>query len=375
MKKILIIYASAGDGHKKAAEAVYNSFLDLKNPDIKVVSIDSLDYTSPFFKYSYNMGYMVMIKYLPLLWGLAYYILDNKFFYFLCRPFRRLTNYLNTKKLVRFLLKEEFDIAVSTHFLATEVIAHLKRRGKLKLPLVNIITDYKPHRYWQQDEVDRYVVAQESTKDMLIERGIDKNKALALGIPVRKDFTTELSKEDARNQLKLAADKFTILVMGGGFGVGPIKETVLILQRLDFDCQIIVICGHNKKLYSKLNMLKEQFKKPTSIFGFSEQIGKMMTTSNVIITKAGGITVSETLAKGLPLLCINPIPGQEARNSEFLMSNGVGFKLKTSGEVAMVIHDLFYSKEKQQKLNQAIQNLSKPCAGREITMLTLDMIK
>lgn len=376
MKKILIIYASAGDGHKKAAEAVYNAILDLnKEGDIKAVPIDSLNYTSRFFKYSYKVGYMIMIKYLSSIWGFFYHILDNRFFFTLNRPLRRFTNALNTKKLVQFLVKEEFDIAISTHFLGTEVISHLKKKGLLSLPLINIITDFKPHLFWEADGVDKYLVAAEATKEALIERGISRDKIVVTGIPIRKRFNNPLEKDEARKVLKVDPDKFTIFVMGGGFGVGPIKETVLRLQELDFDCQVIVVCGHNRKLFRMFNSFKEKFKRPTHAFGFVRNIDEIMAASDIMISKVGGITVSETLSKGLPVLSINPIPGQEGRNAAFLLDNGIGFKLKSIDEINETIKTLFRSSQKREELRSKIERLNKPHAAQDAVKLAIEMIK
>jgi len=376
MKKILIIYASAGDGHKKAAEAVYNAILDLnKEGDIKAVSIDSLNYTSKFFKYCYKVGYMVMIKYMPAIWGLFYYILDNRFFFTLNKPFRRLTNAVNAKRLVRLMLKEKFDAVISTHFLGTEVISNLKKRGLLSTTLINIITDFKPHLFWEGSGVDKYLVAADSTKKALAERGISQDKIKVTGIPIRKRFNNHLTKTEARKMLKADPDKFTIFIMGGGFGVGPIRETLLSLQDLDIDCQIVVVCGHNRKLFRVLNSLKGEFRKPSYIFGFIRNIDEIMTASDLMISKVGGITVSETLSKALPLLTINPIPGQESRNAEFLSDNGVGFRLKSIDEINETIKALYNSPERRERLRSLIRRLSRPSAAEDIAKFTIKGIK
>lgn len=374
MKKVLIVHASAGDGHKRAAEAVYDAFLESKNSDIEVTLIDSLDYTNSLFKSCYRIGYLVLVKYLPTLWGLAYHLLDSRFFFTLNRPLRRLINAVNTKRLKQFLVDEKFDIIISTHFLGVEVISHLKKKGILSTLLIAALTDFRPHYYWQSDGVDLYAVAAESTKAELIKRGVDEGRIRVAGIPVRKGFSDGISKEQARKAIKIKPDRFTILVMGGGFGVGPIKETVLSLQKLEFDCQVVAVCGHNIKLAQKLISLNASFRKPTYIFGFCKNIDEVMAASDVMVTKVGGITAAETLSKGLPVLTINPIPGQEMNNAAFLFNNNVGFKLRKVREVNYIV-DIFYkSPERLNQISQDIHKLARPHAAGDIVRLTIGTI-
>ena len=233
-KKILIIYASAGDGHKKAAEAIYKQFQNIAS-GAEVVYIDSLNYATRFFKFFYKRIYIILIKYLPWLWGFFYHTLNNRFFFLLVSPFRTFTNTLNSKRLIDFLLKEQFDIIISTHFFASEVISRFKEKSAPEALLVNVVTDFKAHLYWIAENIDKYVVASECVKEGFVNRGVDSKRIAVLGVPVRERFSIAVSKEAAREELNLPQNKFTILVMGGGLGVGPIKEVVSDLQEVDFE--------------------------------------------------------------------------------------------------------------------------------------------
>ncbi len=374
MKKILIVYASAGDGHKKAAEAIYKQFPDIPS-GAEVVFIDSLNYTTRFFKFFYRRIYIILIKYLPWLWGFFYHTLNNRFFFLLASPFRALTNTLNSKKLIDFLLKEQFDIIISTHFFAPEVISRFKEKSALPALLINVVTDFKAHLYWIAKNIDKYVVASESVRQGFVDRGVAFERISVLGVPVRKGFSIPVSKEAARKELNLLADKFTILVMGGGLGVGPIKEVVSDLQRIGFDCQIIVVCGHNKLLAGKLEAMAVNFVKKTYVKGFYHNIDMLMAASEIMISKAGGVTVSESLAKGLPLICIKPIPGQESGNAEFLFNHNIGFRLKNHGEINDTISKFFYSADGAGNLRKKIKNLAKPNSAKEIAELAMEMIR
>jgi len=374
MKKILITYASAGDGHKKAAEAIYRQFLDVAS-DAEIVFVDSLNYATRSFKFSYRRIYIILIKYMPWLWGFFYHLLNNRFFFFVARPFRILVNTINSKKLINFLLKEQFDIIISTHFFATEVISRYKEKSVLPAPLINIVTDFKAHLYWIGKNVDKYVVASESLIHEFVNRGVDFKKIAVLGVPVRKKFSIPVSKETVRKELKLSKEKFTLLVMGGGLGVGPIKEVVLDLQRLDFDCQIIVVCGHNKALVKELETMSDNFAKDTRIIGFSHSVDMLMAASDIMISKAGGVTVSESLARELPIICIKPIPGQESGNAQFLLDHHIGFWLKDYCDINDTVSKLYYFADNTDKLKKEIVKLARPDSAKNIAELALEMIR
>jgi processive 1,2-diacylglycerol beta-glucosyltransferase len=375
MIKVLITYASAGDGHKKAAEAIYDSLISLNDSDIKAVLADALDYSTPFFSFGYKKAYEIMIKYIPWLWGFFYHMLNNRLFFTIAAPFRRFNNGLNSRKLGEFIIKENFDLVLSTHFFALEVISHLKEKGLSKTMLSAIVTDFRPHRFWIAKNTDRYFVASDSTKKGFVKMGVPADKISVSGLPVGREFNNLPSKKQARSIIGMAEDKFTILLMGGGLGVGPIENIFLGLQKLNFDVQIIAVCGRNKDLFDKLNNLSKDLDKKTLVYGFSEQIGTFMASSDIIISKTGGITVSESLAAGLPMIIIRPIPGQEAGNAIFLCDNGVGFKAKSPEQVNAIITRLFRSKDDINTLKNSISLLSKSHAAEDILRDSMELIK
>ncbi|MBN1405434.1 MAG: hypothetical protein JW946_02835 [Candidatus Omnitrophica bacterium] len=369
--KVLVSYASAGEGHKKAAVSVYEELKRQSPPGAEIILADSLDYTSKFFKFTYMMGYIFMVKYTPTLWGFFYYILDTKFFYALVWPFRRLTNWVNTRKLVKFLKKENFDVCVSAHFMMTELLSWLKMRKKINTSLVTVITDYKAHNVWLGKCVDAYIVGAEDTRQNLIQRGIPESKIRVFGIPIEKKFSVLKNKGDIIKKMSVEKHKFSVLVMGGGFGVGPIKEIVCDLQKIDLDCQILVVCGRNQLLYEQLSSLKSGFKKPTFIFGFCNNMDEIMSLSDVMISKVGGMASSESLACTLPIIGIAPIPGQEARNAKFLLRNGVGFKIKKPSQASTVVLGLLSDETGLSEIKNKISRLAKPESARDIAEFIL----
>lgn len=375
MKKILLVYASAGEGHRKAAFAIYEELRRLSAPDMQFTLIDSLDYTNKLFRFTYKVGYAFLVKHIPTIWGFFYYLLDTKLFFILNWPFRRLVNALNTKKLVDFIINENFDICVSTHFLTTEVVSYLKKQGKINIKLITVITDYMPHYFWLAREVDTYVVAADGTKQQLLLRGFNEDIIKVYGIPIDKKFSVEKNKKELIQKLMLEKHKFTILVMGGGLGIGPIKEIVKELQHLKEDYQILVVCGHNKILYKKLSALKQSFIKPTSIYGFCNNMDEIMHLADIMVSKVGGMASAESLASGLPIVAISPIPGQEMRNAKFLFDSGVGFRIKKAKEVISVVSDLISDETKILKLKEKIAKMAKPNAAEDIAKFVLKQLK
>lgn len=372
-KKILIVYATAGIGHKKAAMAVRCALDETAPNDIEVSIIDSLDYTNAFFKWIYLKVYLLMVNSLPLVWGLAYYITDNCYVNLLIAPMRRFNNWLNSGKLVKHLLETNPDVVISTHFFASEVMADMKRKGILKSRLVTVVTDYKLHSWWVSDSIDTYVVADLETREDLLRWKVPPEKIKALGIPTEPAFSRKLDREEISRGRDLAKDMFTVLVIGGGFGVGPIEDIVKTIGGVSRPVQIIAVCGHNKELVGRLELLKKSVKVRLNVLGFVDNVYEYMELSDILISKSGGITVSESLARSLPMVVISPIIGQETRNCYFLTTHGAAVKIDKVSEVKDVLEDLLAHPEKIAKMKEAIGRIRKPAACYDIAKLAIEM--
>ena len=339
-KKILILYATAGIGHKKAAIAIKDAF---KRKGVDVFFEDVLNHTNKFFKFSYNATYLFLVRYLPTIWGFFYYILDIPWIYAICRPFRRLTNYMNSKNLVKYLLQIKPDIVITTHFMPVEVIAHLKKKNIFETKLITIVTDYESHIFWLSKYVDYYIVASDYTKEDLIKRGIPANKVKPYGIPCAKTFSVIRSPREVKQKIGLDPDKNTIFILGGGFGVGPIRRIVLYLDKSKADFQGIVVCGYNKKLFNAVSEIGKSSAHKFMTYGFVNNVDELMAASDILVSKPGGITVTEALNAALPMIVIHPIPGQEMRNYKFLEKNGAVLKIETPKEILNAVEEIFGS--------------------------------
>ena len=373
MKKILIAYATAGIGHKKAAQAVKAALDEMAPADTEVRLIDALDYTSPFFKWIYLQMYLFMVNKTPTFWGLSYYLTDNPLVNIIISKLRRLNNWSNSKKLREYLLLWKPDVVISTHFFASEVIGDMNKKGLLGSRLVTVVTDYRSHSWWIADKTDTYVVACEDTKSDLIKWGVEALRIKVLGIPVEPIFSKPLDGKAILDKTGLEDDRLTVLVIGGGFGVGPIEAIVKIIDSISRPMQMITICGHNEELVKRLEALKSKFKDKMVVFGFVNNVYEYMEIADLLISKSGGITVSESLAKELPMVVIAPIIGQETRNSSFLVSHGAAIKVEKIDGLREALEKLTSHPERLVSMRGEIQKIKKPAACYDVAKLALEI--
>ncbi len=373
MKKILILYATAGIGHKKAAVAVKKAFDEISPKDIEVLIADSLDYTNALFKWMYLKVYLLMVNKLPFIWGLAYYITDNFYINLVVARLRRFNNWLNSFNLRRYLLDLRPDVIISTHFFASEVISDLKRSGAVHSHLITILTDYRLHSWWVSDFVDTYVVADHDAKEDLLRWGTASDKVKVIGIPVEPVFSKPLDKDKILKSIGFNRDVFTMLIIGGGFGVGPIEDIVKVIGSLPETIQAIVICGHNEELVKRIEALKQHMKANIKVLGFVDNVYEFMEIAHILISKSGGITVTESLARELPMVVISPIIGQETRNSDFLVKESAALKLNNLSELKAALEDLIYHPDKIDNMRKAIRRIKAPNACYDIAKMAYEI--
>ncbi|MBF0570189.1 MAG: hypothetical protein HQL18_05405 [Candidatus Omnitrophica bacterium] len=350
-RKILLLHATAGAGHRKAAEAVLNGLKARGYENVQCV--DALEHTNPFFRIAYTGGYEFMVGKLPKLWSVFFDLTDQKWMLPAFRATRRIYNGVNTGGLVKFIKATDPDVIMTTHFLSTEVCGWLRRTGQIRAKFVTMVTDFDVHKIWLTEGVDLYLVASNYTKSRLVALGVDERKVQVTGIPVDEKFVVPRDKAATRRQLGLKEDVFTVLLSTSSFGFGPIEELAGLLK----DIQLIVICGNNKSLFARLTARGNPLHK---ICGFVGNMEEMMAASDVMITKPGGLSVSEALANNLPLIFFSAIPGQEAGNVRVLAEHGIGLSDKTLPEIASEIQAFASSTEKIRLAREATKALARP---------------
>lgn len=372
MKKILIIYATAGIGHKKASMAVKKALDEMAPKDTEVTMIDALDYTNKFFKWSYLQAYLFMVNKLPTFWGVMYYLTDNFFVNMIVSRIRRLSNWMNSGKLIKYINETRPDVIISTHFFASEVVGDLKNCPKCGVRLITVVTDYKLHSWWVAPCTDYYVVASQEAKDGLIEWKVSPDKIKVLGIPIEPVFSKKLDRKEIFDKTGLHDGIFTVLVIGGGFGVGPIEGIVKEIGKMSGKVQMVVICGHNAELVSKIEALKNTLSCDIKTLGFVDNVYEYMEIADVLISKSGGITVSESLAKELPMIVIAPIIGQETRNCDFLVKHHAAFRISRVEELGGIVEDLVRHPENAKSMKESIRLVKKPMACFDVAKLALE---
>lgn len=358
--KIAVIHATAGAGHMKAAEAVYKGLKKYTSHDVHFV--DALDLTNPLFKKLYRGTYTILVTHFKWVWGAVFGMLDFRCLQGFVRGFRRIYNTINCSGVSKFLKEGEFDYIVSSHFMPNEIAAALKRKGEISSTIISIVTDYDVHHIWLANGVDHYVVATEWTMAKIVSLGVNVNQVSVTGIPTDEEFSKAHDRIELKKKLGLKPDVFTALIATGSFGIGPIEEIIQSLTGV----QVVVICGHNKGLYERLSKYKSEF---IYIFGLVNNMPEMMGISDVMITKPGGLSISEALVSGLPLIFFSAIPGQETNNIKVLHEYDVGQSDLTIPQIGQAIQGLNISRDHYITVQKRTKALAKPSAVKDIIKL------
>jgi processive 1,2-diacylglycerol beta-glucosyltransferase len=361
--KILIIYASAGEGHKKIAQALYQEFKDFPQFSSEVQLIDILDYAPNFFKKGYPLVYQLLVKYVPFLWGFGFWLMNQKVFLFLLNPIRRFFNSIQIRRLTDHIDKENPDWIIHTHYLAPGALGSKRKRSSSAYQMMTVVTDFKVHGFWINPGQDLYVGMCETTRKELLRWGIPEERIALWGIPVHPKFRRHAGRSLLMSQMGLDPARKTILLTSGGFGLSPAEKILDQLELLKDKVQVLVVTGRNKKMYDRLK--KKTFSFPVSILGFMNNMEELMEVSDVAVVKPGGSTACELLVKACPFFMLKPIPGQEEGNGEVLILEGISHFLEKPEDF------LFRWKQLEEvevatRLRAAMENFARPEAGLRI---------
>jgi len=358
--KVLVIHASAGAGHRVAAEAIFQGLQQEKG--ISAVLADGLDYTSPFFKWVYQQTYTFLISYIPWVWGWFFGLADIRILLPVIKFLRRMVNGLNASKLEEFLKRERFDYIIATHFFPIEVASQVKGKGEIASKIICVITDYDAHSIWLAPGVDRYCGACDFTKSRLMSLGVDASRIVMTGIPIFSQFIKKEQKFEIRKKLGIRQEAFTVLIATGSFGIGPIEDVVSSLK----DVQCLVVCGKNKSLFERLRPKEGEL---LHIYGLVNNMHELMSAADCLITKPGGLSITEALAKNLPLIFFHSIPGQESNNIKVLKTYGIGIGLCPIPQMVKEIEKWRLSPDLYQLEIQRIELFKRPHAVSDIIKL------
>jgi processive 1,2-diacylglycerol beta-glucosyltransferase len=361
--KILILYATAGHGHERAAKAVLEVCKRRGWTDAQ--ALDTLKHTRYGFGPRYRTLYFFLIQKAPWLWGFFYGLTDLAWVYFLLRPLRRLVNHGFAADLERLILKESPDVVISTHFLASEVTGYLKRRRRLTARLFTVITDYASHAFWIVPETDGYAVATERTASELVSRGVGSGRVFVTGIPIEPKFAEARPRDLLVGLLGLRHDRFTVLVTSGGAAVGmlgPLTDRLLLLEP---PLQVLVVCGTNHALRAALEA-KHHGRPELRLFGFVDNIHELMTVSDVVVGKGGGLTLTESLVIGRPMVLYGAVPGQETRNVERIVGHRAAWRADSIPDAIERVVELRRNRVLYTETVREIEKIRSPHAAERV---------
>jgi processive 1,2-diacylglycerol beta-glucosyltransferase len=369
--KVLILTVSAGSGHIEAAKAIDEHFK--KNySDVETLVVDTLKYINPFIDKIIIGSYMNTVKKTPVLYAKLYDYAENE--EAVTNISEKFNDVMSTKLIS---LIEDFlpDIILCTHPFPIEMLSILKRKNKIDVPVIGLLTDYAVHSYWLYNYIDYYVIANEDFKQDMIRRGVNENIILPFGIPVSDEFLKDYDKNEVRKSLGLDPEKLTLLIMGGGCGIGNIKNIFEILQKSPLDFQSIICTGKNSRLKKQIEKISKTSNKKALVLGFTDEVSKLMSISDILITKPGGLTIAEALIKKIPIIISSAIPGQEERNSDYLLNNGLAARVKGSQNILSVLKQVTDSKERIKYMQKMAYEKSKPYAARDLCHFLYNMQK
>lgn len=365
---MLIISTSAGTGHMRAGEALHKVFRE--QPEVsEVVHKDALEFTNAFFRDFYSKFYTGLVRLAPDFLGWWYKASDEPW---KTDAMRHALDRLNTGPLVRFIRDFEPHITVCTHFMPAGIVSHLIARRLVTARLSIVVTDLDFHAMWLSRSFHRYFVAIEETRAHLEALGLPPERITVSGIPIDPIFTRPVDRAEIRRALGLDPDRTTLLLSAGALGVGPTGHVVERLFHLRGDVQIIAICGRSEPLRQRLIETAAGSSIPFRIFGFTDRIHELMRASDLFIGKPGGLTTAEALTCGLPMIIVSPIPGQEERNSDHLLEDGVALRANELTTLPFKIDSLLADPPRLAAMGARALRLSRPEATHTVVRTLIE---
>ncbi|QSR86688.1 glycosyltransferase [Candidatus Methylacidiphilum infernorum] len=367
--RVLILSTSAGTGHVRAAEALEKVFLEDSRVG-QVECVDALKFTNKIFRDFYSKLYIQLVDTAPSFLGWWYRTTDEPW---KTDKMRLMLDRLNTQPLIDFISAYRPQVTVCTHFLPAEIISYLISQKKIDCRLSIVVTDFHCHAMWLCRVFHRYFVANEESRIHLINLGIPAERIVFSGIPIDPLFKPSKNKMEMKKNMGFDPDIPVILVSAGALGVSPAEVILESLESLKIPLQIVVVCGKNVQMEERIRkQIPKLSNHAIQVYGFSTEIHKFMDAADILIGKPGGLTASEAMAMGLPMIIIAPIPGQEEFNSDFLLEKGVAIKCNEFTTLAYKVNYLLTHPQILQQMRKNAFKHSKPDAAYKIVQILLD---
>lgn len=372
--RVLVLSASVGAGHLRAAQAVALALQEVA-PGATVHNLDVLTLTNPAFRHLYGKAYLDLVNRAPHLLGYFYDVLDRPTRDNSARDrLRLLFERINLRRFLRLVEREPWDLAICTHFLPAELIGYLRRKGRVALPQMTVTTDFETHRLWVNQPCERYFTVTEEGARYLQRWGVPASDTRVTGIPIHPVFARPKDRDECRARHGIGGDRPVILQLAGGFGVGPVKELTKSLLAIERPVELVVVAGRNAKLKAQLERGLEAGRHRVQVLGFTDQIDELMAAADVVVSKPGGLTTSEVLARGAAMVIVNPIPGQEGRNSDFLLESGAAIKVNNPATLSYKVAALLDDEPRLRQLRECAAKAGRPRAAYAVAEEGLRLI-
>lgn len=362
---VLVLSASGGAGHLRAGDALLKA---AQNHPAKPACQhhDCLDFTTPLFKRLYGGTYIEMVNRAPELWGYLYEISEGRSIR--KKILSKVFDHFNYQRYLRVLALLRPDAILCTHFLPYRAVSDSLRRSGINAPVFAATTDCDVHNYWVDPIVERYYVYHEESAWQLSAKGVDATKIRVLGIPINPDFERPVPQTKARRILAIPGNQLTILVMSGGFGVGTLEALVAHAVEVlsGRRATLLVVCGNNERARHNLEHRKFPESLTVRVFGFVDTVPTLMAASDLLVSKAGGLTTAEAMASGLPMIMVNPIPGQEMRNADLIVEHQAGWKALNLSHFQYKLLQVLNEPERLRSARVSSRALAKPAAAHKI---------
>ncbi len=355
-----ILSCNYGGGHKRVGEAVAEEWQARTGGRAEIVDYFA-QFVHPVFDAITKFSYIQSVRRAPMLYGLFYKLTGD------IKPdsfVQRAINRMGMERLDRYLGAERPDVVCCVHCTPAGTMSDLRIAGRTSVPCLTVITDYVTHSQWIHPHVDRYCVPNTLVRDGLVERGIPAARIVVSGMPIERKFQQPLDRDALAARMGFTPGVPVVLVMAGAYAMlGGVLDVVQVLAQFPHPLQALVVCGYDRRLEDQVRARAAGSPHRFNVFGYVDNVQELMTVSDLLITKAGGVTVSEALAKRLPMLVYRPIPGQEEGNTRFLLENGAALAPRTPAALREALDGLFVDPDRLAAMRQAAAGLGRPDAA------------
>jgi processive 1,2-diacylglycerol beta-glucosyltransferase len=369
-KRVCILTLGVGSGHVRASETVQRALYDGRDP-IEVKVIDALDFAQRWFHWIYVEPYWWMLRNAPWLWRRLFETRQRKMH-------RSTAPDWVFRRGCRAVMKQIKDFAphlvIVTEIGAAEMAAMGRREGWFNAPVLAVQTDYQTEPPWVQKEIDVYCAASEEARGQLIGWGVLPNRVLLCGIPVDPAFSLPFDKEELKPALGLDPKRPVVLVMGGGMGPVPLDQVVASLEHCNAPMQVMALTGHDRLLRNRLESLRGRLAVDLHLFGWTDNVPELMAVSDVLVTKPGGLTTSEALSAGLPMILTHPIPGPEERHVRYLCQNGVALHAESLPDIPRLVSRLLSTPDELREIQHRATEWSRPDAAHAVAQVAIALL-